>query len=164
MLLKDIYEGKSVLTQEKMKTLFVKEENNHKSFKKSGTFKARTAKVGEKITTTIDGEDETQKTASKDEVVIKGPKGELYIVSEKKFNDRYEVDKPLTSKFQSYKANGVITAYEYSGESFKFIASWDEEMICKSGDYLASPSKELPPPEVYRIERSVFDETYKPNE
>lgn len=134
-----------------------------KLYKKSGTFDARKAKVGEHIVTTIDGEDETKKTAKADEVVVKGPKGELYVVSTKKFNERYEVTKPLTDKFQKYKAKGLIRAYEYKGPTFKFMASWDEEMLCKEGDYLACPvldADESKAKEVYRIEKSVFAETY----
>lgn len=132
-------------------------------YKKSGTFDARLGKPGEHIVTTIDGEDETKKTVKDGEIVIKGPKGEMYVVSEAKFRQRYEVDKEPTEDYQPYKAIGLIRAYEYAGEDFKFIASWDEEMICKPGDYLASPVKDADDseyPEVYRIERSVFDETY----
>ena len=132
-------------------------------YKKSGTFDARKGKVGERVTTVIDGEEETQKTVGEDDVVVKGPKGEMYVISSKKFNERYEVDKELDTKFQSYKAKGLIRAFEYSGKSFKFVASWDEEMLCKEGDFLATPisdADDTKVPEVYRIERSVFDETY----
>lgn len=133
-------------------------------YKKSGTFRARLGKPGERIVTEIDGETETEKTVKDGEVVIKGPKGEMYVVSETKFRQRYEVDKEPTTDFQKYKAIGLIRAYEYVGPEFKFVASWDEEMICKPSDYLASPVKDAEDteyPEVYRIERSVFDETYK---
>lgn len=132
-------------------------------YKKSGSFDARLGKAGEHIVTTIDGEDETKKTVKDGEIVIKGPKGEMYVVSEEKFRQRYEVDKEPTDEYQKYKAVGLIRAYEYAGDEFKFIASWDEEMICKPGDFLASPVKDAEDtayPEVYRIERSVFDETY----
>lgn len=133
-------------------------------YQKSGTFKARLGKPGERIATEIDGEKETQKTVKDGEIVIKGPKDEMYVVSEKTFRQRYEVDKDPTEEYQNYKAIGLIRAYEYVGDDFKFIASWDEEMICKPGDYLASPVKDAEDteyPEVYRIERTVFDETYK---
>ena len=135
-----------------------------KVFKKFDTFKARKGKVGEHVVTVIDGEEETKKTVVAGEVVIEGPKGECYVVSEKKFKERYEVDKDLTDSFQNYKTKGLIKAYEYKGPNFKFRASWDEEMLCKEGDYLATPVKSAADnavPEVYRIERSVFDITYK---
>lgn len=133
-------------------------------YKKSGTFKARKGKVGETIVTTIDGEDETKKTVTANEIVVEGPKGEMYVISEKKFRERYEVDIEPTSSYQKYKATGMIKAYEYKGSTINFIASWDEEMLCKEGDYLAYPVKDADDSEiseVYRIERSVFDETYK---
>lgn len=135
-----------------------------KLFQKSGTFQARKGVIGEQITTIIDGEEETKKTVKSSEVVVKGPKGEFYVISEKKFNDRYEVDKALSDDFQAFKASGLIRAYEYKGDSFKFMASWDEEMLCKDGDFLASPvmdQEDKDVTEVYRIERSVFDKTYK---
>lgn len=138
--------------------------NMPKLFQKSGTFQARKGVIGEKITTVIDGEEETKKTVKSSEVVVKGPKGELYVISDKKFKDRYEVDKELKDDFQNYKALGLIRAYEYKGEPFKFIASWDEEMLCKDGDFLASPvsgEADKDVTEVYRIERSIFDQTYK---
>jgi len=132
-------------------------------YKKSGTFDARKGKVGERITTVIDGEEETQNTVGEDDVVVKGPKGEMYVISSKKFNRRYEVDKELGNEFQSYKTKGLIRAFEYTGSPFKFVAGWHEVMICKEGDFLATPisdADDTKVPEVYRIERSVFDETY----
>lgn len=135
-----------------------------KLYKKSGTFKARKGKPGEHIVTVIDGEEETKKTVKAGEIVIKGPKGELYVVSESKFRTRYDVNRDPTDDWQSYKALGLIRAFEYKGVSFHFTASWDEDMLCKEGDFLASPVKDADDkeyPEVYRIERSVFDDTYK---
>ena len=139
------------------------EAGETKVYKKSGTFKARNGKAGEHIVTEIDGEKETEKTVKDGEIVIKGPKGEMYVVSSKKFNERYKVDKELTDEFQDYKAKGLIRAYEYDGTSFYFTASWDEDMLCHNGDYLAAPVQSPDDDhveEVYRIERSVFDETY----
>ena len=147
-----------------IETMNVKiEAGETKVYKKSGTFKARNGKAGEHIVTEIDGEKETEKTVKDGEIVIKGPKGEMYVVSSKKFNERYEVDKELTDEFQDYKAKGLIRAYEYDGTSFYFTASWDEDMLCHNGDYLAAPVQSPDDDhveEVYRIERSVFDETY----
>ena len=160
-------ESNAVITQDQMIKDFNKRLNAHdpsiKLYKKAGTFDARKGVPGEHIVTTIDGEDETKKTVKDGEVVIKGPKGEMYVVSTKKFNDRYEVDKELSDDFQPYKAKGLIYAYEHEGPRIYFMASWDEEMICKNGDYLACPvtdPDEAIASEVYRIERSVFDQTY----
>lgn len=165
MKLKEIAE--KVETQKQMISVMEKRlagESVPTLYKKSGTFQARKGVIGEKITTVIDGEEETKKTVKSSDVVVKGPKGELYVISEKKFRERYEVDKQLQDEFQDYNASGLIRAYEYKGDSFKFMASWDEEMLCKNGDYLASPvsgEDDKNVTEVYRIERSVFNQTYK---
>lgn len=167
--LKEEAEARRVKSQDtmigEMNKKLAAHDENVKLYKKSGTFKARNGKSGEHVVTEIDGEKETEKTVKDGEVVIKGPKGEMYVVSTKKFNDRYEVDKELTDEFQDYKAKGLIYAYEYKGPTFKFRASWDEDMLCKEGDFLACPvtdPEEAIAGEVYRIERGVFDETYKP--
>jgi hypothetical protein len=160
--LKQIHESAKVKNQTEMKA-DMGDRKDTVVYKKSGTFDARNGKVGERIVTEIDGEEETQKTVGENDVVIKGPKGELYVVSVKKFNERYEVDKELTDEFQPYKATGLIRAYEYAGKPFKFVASWDEEMICNAGDFLASPLSNVDDEEireVYRIEKSVFADTY----
>ncbi|QDJ96388.1 hypothetical protein Xoosp13_202 [Xanthomonas phage Xoo-sp13] len=154
---------KTIKTQKEMISDFKDQDTT--VFKKTGTFDARKGKAGELIVTTIDGEDETKKTVKDGEIVVKGPKGEMYVISETKFRERYEVDEDPTDSYKKYKTKGLIRAYEYKGNTIKFMASWDEEMLCKSGDYLATPisSKDDDSvPEVYRIERSVFDETYKP--
>lgn len=159
----NLTESEKIKSQEDMIDLFKKEKVKN-FYKKKGTFKARKGVKGEYIETIIDDEVETTKTVKSGEVVIEGPKGELYVVSEQKFNERYEVDKELTDKFQMYKSKGFIRAFEWNEGTIKFIASWEEEMICKNGDYLAAPVKSEEDNnvvEVYRVERSVFDETYK---
>lgn len=48
-------------------------------------------------------------------------------------------------------------------DEFKFIAKWDEIMMCEDGDYLACPVKDkewVTPTEVYRIEKDIFSITY----
>jgi hypothetical protein len=126
---------------------------------------ARKGKPGEYVETIIDGELETTRTVGENEVVIRGPAGEDYVVSITKFHMRYDVDKELTDNFQGYEATGIIRAFEYVGQPFTFIASWGEEMICKPGDFLATPAastEDMNVHEIYRIERGVFDTTYTP--
>lgn len=161
--LSTLTESAKIKSQEDMIDLFKKEKEKD-FYSKKGTFKARKGKPGEYIETIIDGELETKKTVKENEIVIEGPKGEQYVVSEKKFRERYEVDEEPTDKFQPYKSKGFIRAFEWKGDTVKFIASWEEEMICKNGDFLAAPVKSKEDnnvTEVYRVERSVFDETYK---
>lgn len=132
-------------------------------YKKTGKYDIRLGKPGEKIDTYIDGEKETTKTVHDGELVVKGPKGELYVLTDAKFRKKYIVDKEPTEEYQQYESKGLVRAYEYRGEDFTFMADWGEEMICKTGDYLASPVSDADDrdyPEVYRIERSVFDITY----
>lgn len=133
-------------------------------YKKIGTAFARKAIKGEKISTEIDGEVETTNTAKENDVIMKGPKGELYIVSTAKFKSRYKDTDKLSDEFTEFVATGLIRAFQHEGDSFKFIASWGEEMICKDGDYLATTVKNETDEnveEVYRIESSVFSITYK---
>lgn len=151
-------------TQEEMIALFKTQKTD--LYKKIGTAFARKAKVGEHISTEIDGEVETTNTAKENDVIMKGPKGELYIVSTAKFKSRYEDTDKLSDEFTEFVATGLIRAYQYKANHFsiKFIASWGEEMICKEGDYLATTVKNETDEnveEVYRIESSVFSITYK---
>lgn len=133
-------------------------------FKKIGKYKARLGKPGEHIVTTIDDEVETEKTVADGEVVVRGPKGEEYVLTPCKFEKKYVQDKELTDDFQEFESKGMIRALEYEGDTFKFIADWGEKMLCKEGDYLAYPvysKDDTEIREVYRIEREVFKITYK---
>jgi hypothetical protein len=65
---------------------------NASIFQKKGFVEARPATIGEQIVTTLAGGiEETTCIACKDDCVIKNPSGEQYIISQKKFLDRYEV-------------------------------------------------------------------------
>lgn len=154
----------STKTQKEIIDMFKANEADVETYQKFGKFDARKAIDGERITTTINGETETTNVAKLGDVVVRGPEGEQYIISDAKFKDRYKVDKPLTKDFQKYEATGKINAFKYIGKPFKFIASWGEEMICNDGDYLAAPfSNDGTVKEVYRIEENVFNKTYKLN-
>lgn len=148
-----------------LRSYLVGSNDNKTLYKKSGTFDARKGVLGELIVTEINGVVETTNTVkSEDEVVIRGPAGELYIVPDKKFRERYTTGgKKLTKSFKPFKAKGMIRAMESPYEPFEFVASWGEKMICNPGDYIACPVKsknDFILTEVYRIERSVFDKTY----
>jgi len=149
-------------TQKEMIELFQKEPNTY-FYSKVGTFKARKGALGEYIETIIDGELETTKVVGPNEVVIEGPLGELYVVPESKFNKRYVVTTSLTEEMQPYTTKGLIRAFKWEGQSFKFVASWGEEMLCNHNDILATPVESKDDEtvsEVYRIEQNVFDITY----
>lgn len=141
----------------------------YKKFKK---VYARAAVEGEEIQTVTSDGLETTNTAEADDFVIKSQTeaGEMYIISAKSFNDRYDFLEKADDGFSVYKAKGKVIAVEMTsdllkqlniGEEYYFIAAWGEEMVVKKDDYLASP---LDYSEVYRIARKEFFETYQPDE
>ncbi|MGI9159164.1 MAG: hypothetical protein ACR2K1_05360, partial [Saprospiraceae bacterium] len=95
--------------------------------------------------------------------------GEQYLLDAEKFEKKYSPRaQPDANGWQMYEPNSVIFAIELSPEllqrlqwppEFHFIARWGEEMIAKTGDFLALPEDGS---EVYRIARKEFFETYKP--
>lgn len=160
MLLKEIKEVS--LSQQEMKKQFDENKNRAEKYQKVGMFDCRAATDGDTIVTVINGEKETSNKAKAGDVAVKGPEGEEYIISQSKFEARYHSDgKELTNKFQKFQTKGFVLAYMYEGKSFKFVASWGEEMLVNDGDYLASTSLTFPVDEVYRIEKKVFGKTYK---
>ena len=125
-----------------------------RKYQKFGTVKARLATAGERVVTTVNGKVETTNTAKVGDYIVTGPAGEEYIIGKEKFESRY---KKVSDGV--YKALGTCFAFQWKGSPFTFTASWGERMICDKGDYLASVEENLSEP--YRIEKSVFTETYK---
>lgn len=151
-----------ILTQENMIEKFYANQSKVKLYKKITKVKAKLAKEGDKLKTIINGEVETVNTAKKYDLLVEGIDGEQYFVNIEKFLDRYIVNEVFTQKFQKCQAKGHCYAYEFDGEDTIFIAPWNEEMIVKKGDFLATPDENVN--EVYRIERNVFIKTYKESE
>lgn len=145
--------------QEDMIEYFKDNIEKANKYKKVGLVSVRKAVDGEIVVTIIDNVVETENKAGSNHVVVRGPKGELYTMSMDKFKARYVVDKPVTNDFQDYTPSGTCIAFKYLGDSFKFIAPWSEEMLVCSGDYLATTEPSIP--EVYRIEKSAFEKTYR---
>lgn len=144
--------------QKSMIDIFKKNVHLTNFYKKVGTVMARLAKVGEEITTVIDGKIETKHTAKENDVVIKDLENEEYIISHENFNDLYAVNKPVSDVFNSYEPKFTCIAYEYQGESIVFTAPWNEDMFVHNGDFLITTDETIP--EVYRIERAVFFKSY----
>lgn len=128
-------------------------------YKKFGSVSCRLAVPGEVIVTSLAGQVETQNTATKGDVVIKGVKGEEYILALNKFSARYKVDSPVAEAYRTYEPSATCLAFEYEGEDMQFMAPWGETMVLNRGDYLATTQCDIP--EVYRIEREAFFATYK---
>jgi hypothetical protein len=129
-------------------------------YEKKGQVDIRPAAPGEVIATVIDGERETVNTAAAGDYVVRGVKGELYIIKAETLAKRY--GGPLTAPdkdgFRCHPAKGDFYGFRYEGEPFKFVAPWKEDMIAQSGDYIGTTAMDLK--EYYRIEQSAFAATY----
>jgi len=141
-----------VLTQDDMVKFYDDINNPEETYtKKLLKLKYRIAQKGEKVDTIINGEKETNNTANEGDFIIIGVKGENYILSPNKVKEKYNIvdDETITTKPVKIKAK------EYKGKDIQFKASWGENMILKSGDYLVRNNDEY-----YRIEKNAFAELY----
>lgn len=149
-------------SKEEMKSLFQEAENKGlvKKYNKYGTVEVRLAKDGEKIDTIINGKLETTNKAGSNDVVVKNPTGELYILSRPKFLSRYAIG-TVTTEFKTAKATGYCYAFVYTGKPFTFMAPWGEKMIVENKDFIAQSAKGNYD-DIYRIAREAFKRTYRP--
>jgi hypothetical protein len=141
-----------------------------KSYKKSGSFIWRFPNdCCETILTIVSGKLETIKVARADRDVILrnieiGSSAEIYTIDKEKFYQRYETNAKSFRidgmDWDGCDAKGKAEAFCYHGETIRFMAPWDEEMLCEDGDYIARP---IPgkPEDIYRIEKETFNQTYK---
>ena len=105
------------------------------------------------VTTMLDGK-ETVNVANPGDIVMCGPRGEKYVVRMEKIGQLYE---------RSNEDPHIITVKpekrmvaEYDGAAGVFTAPWGELMKINPGDFVVREDKG----KYYRIERSVFNETY----
>lgn len=138
--------------------------DNVKVYEKYKEVHARKAVVGEVILTiTADGK-ETQNTAKEGDFVVKNltGAGEMYILTAKKFNARYELKENIDETWSLYRPLGKVKALqvklETSSKEIYILAPWGEKMVVKDGDFLVTP---LDNSEVYRIAEKEFYETYR---
>lgn len=136
--------------------------DHYEKFKKVD---ARPAIEGEEIVTIINGEEETKSTAKKGDFIVrsKGKNKEEYTVDGDKFKKRYEIVEGSEADedgFQEYDPTGDCYAFKYDDDDFTFVAPWGEDMIVKSGDFIASIDLENLD-DIYRIEKDEFIDTYK---
>lgn len=153
MKLRTILKETRVLNQEEMAEFYKSLPQEERSFvKRQLELEFRIAERPERVVTSIDGEQETVNKAEEGDYIITGVKGEKYILTPKKFNDRYIVagNKARTKPVE-------ITAKQYKGKSISFMASWGEEMILNYNDFLVRNVNEY-----YRIEKNAFREIYEP--
>ena len=138
-----------------------------KLYRKFQKVDARPAKEGEVIVTILKtpegNEVETKNVAKEGDMVVRArtESREEYIISGKKFGQRYQgPDKnSSTDGYYVYNPIGTAYAFKYYGGSFKFDAPWGEEMICHDGDMICSPTLEKTD-DIYRIAKKEFIETY----
>ena len=151
-----------MITQaEMMKKFLPLIEEKGSTYEKTTEVQARIAKEGEVIETITSDGKETQNTAQKGDWVIRNGTGakEEYIISGEKLRKRYHVRSLPKNGWYTFKAKGECKALEYDGEDIEFMASWNEPMPLKFGDFIVTPLPDKN--EVYRIAAKEFNETYR---
>lgn len=133
---------------------------------------ARKAINSEEILTYTKDGLETKNIAKDGDYIVKNDTEakEMYILTEKKFNSRYELKEKIDDIWSKYKPLGKVRAINVDNELFKILgldnninefyilAAWGEKMVVKKDDFLVAP---LDYSETYRIARKEFFETYK---
>lgn len=131
-------------------------------FKKQGRVNARPATEGEKVITTLaNGQEETVNIANAGDFVVINPSGEQYIVSEKKFLNRYQ----KTDEKGVYQTKGSCRAIKNPfGKPIEIMASWGEPQTgdenCMIADVCDEKGDNMDD-EPYLIDSAAFTETYK---
>jgi len=143
-----------------------------RDFKKFQTVKARPARDGEKIVSTVKSGRETVNTAGAGDYVVENQTGakEQYIVSGEKFMQRYSEDRKLDGEWSVYAPLGqvkglevdrsILNIFQQEG-SFYITASWGEAQKVDEGDMLVTTLPLTDELEIYRIARTEFSETYE---
>lgn len=132
----------------------------YKTYEKFGEVKFETSQKVQEVVTVINEETETTNTAQVGDYIITGVSGEKYVLTPKKFM-HYEIEEYSYSEMKGtakVKSQPRFAAQWNFQDKLVFTAAWGEEMICNEGDYLVAPQDFS---EVYRIEKSVFEKTYK---
>lgn len=127
---------------------------------KSGVFQFVISTMEVPIETIIDGQIETTNVANPGDYVMKGARGEFYVLTPKQFEKNYQIVE-FDEEFQIGRANVIPQerlAAQWEGDTIFFTAIWGEDMICHKGDFLVAP-EDLS--EVYRVEKEVFFKTYE---
>lgn len=133
----------------------------YKTYEKFGKVQFETSQSVQEVVTSINGQEETRNTAQIGDYIITGVSGEKYVLTPKKFMQNYEIE-----EYSYFNMTGTAKvqpqprfAAQWNLENqLIFTAPWGEQMICNQGDYLVAAQDFS---EVYRIEKSVFEQTYK---
>ena len=144
-----------------------------RDYRKFQTIKARAAREGEKIVSTVESGRETVNMAAAGDYVVENQTGarEQYIVPGEKFRRRYSEDRKLDGDWCLYNPQGKVKGIEVDRGilnilqqegSFYITASWGEAQKVDEGDMLVTTLPLAAQPEIYRIARREFAETYAP--
>lgn len=97
-----LFEERTVTSQEEM--INITKGANIERYCKTGYSKIRLAVPGEKVTTIVNGQEETTNTAKEGDCVIEGPEKELYIVS----NGDYLMSNPTGKIDEVYRVAKIV--------------------------------------------------------
>ena len=105
-------------------------------------------------TVTADGL-ETTNTAQKNDIVMSGPSGEMYVIKAAKFGKLYsgQTGGPVTTE----QTPRMVALYDGTDEVM-FKAPWGQDMVLKPGDYLVKEGEG----QYYRIAKQEYEQTYNP--
>lgn len=148
-----------MVTQEEMLDFYQNQPTQH--FKKFGNFQFEIAETEHQVVTQLatDTVPETTKTAQVGDFILTGTQGERYVVNPKTFENRYIIlEYNEDENLGTAKATGECDAFEFEGEDFEFQSPWGDKMICNEGDFLVINREK---PEIYRIQRQAFFDTYQ---
>jgi len=133
----------------------------YKTYEKFGEVQFETSQKVQEVVTSVNGEVETTNTAQIGDYIITGVNGEKYVLTPKKFMQNYEIEEYSYSNMTGtakVKPQPRFAAQWNLQDQLVFTAAWGEKMICNEGDYLVAFQDFS---EVYRIEKSIFEKTYR---
>lgn len=137
-------------------------------YRKQGIVEARPAVPGEVVQTLIRGKEETTKTAAENEMLVKNPNGEKYLISLQEFEKRYTrtqlIGEHADQGFSVYEAKGLIRAIDNPfGEEIEIEPEWGGVQVagadCKIADILYENGELKGEP--YLIDGESFASTYR---
>lgn len=98
--------------------------------------------------------DNSTRQVKKGDILMSGPKGEVYSPSAKKFATDYV--KKIDGTVYPEQSERMVA--QYNGGPITFVPTWGGTMIADQGDYLVKEGDG----KYYRIEKEVFNMTYEP--
>ncbi len=135
-----------------------------KDYKKFARVKAEQGREGQEVITQMkNGLVETKNVVKVDpetdepDWIVTNPDGEQYIVPDKTFRKKYEVE--VDAEGYHRPKGGPVKAVQIN-EDISFMAPWGEKMNIEKGGYLVVNA----PNDIYGIQQEEFNNTYKPAE